>query len=296
MSPLSLNAHRELPSRLTASSHGLTWRSVLARSYADPVETEAFSTVATPDLLVAIVLDGTVTTECQRPRGWTKATLRPGAVGVTSPGTSWSLRWRGATPGLTSLHLHLSAELLLETAEALGSPRLMEDLPDALSLDDPAILSIGRALGAGLERGAESLYADSLAQALAAHLLHGRLLGTRRDPADRTARTRGPDVRPAVDYMRDHLAEEVTLDDLAAVARMSRYQLIQGFTRSSGLTPHRYLMSLRMQRAAELLSTTDYSVRQVSALCGYASPGQCTTAFGRHHQISPARYRRSRKA
>lgn len=278
--------------RRRGSSHALGWRTVLARSYDDPVEAEAFSTLATPDLLVVIALDGTVAMECRRPRGWTRATLRPGAVGITSPGTSSTLRWRGAAPGLASLHLHLSADLLQETAEALGRPRLVEQLPDALSLDDPTVLSLGRALGVGLEQRAQPLYADSLAQAMVAHLLHGRLLGSGPRPTGRTARADGPAARRVVDHMRDHLAEELTLDELAAVVELNRYQLIRIFKRTLGLTPHRYLMSMRMRRAAELLSRTDYSVTQVSALCGYASPGQFITAFGRHHRISPARYRR----
>lgn len=295
LSPVSLAAHQELPSDGIRSSDALRWRSVLARSYEHPVETEEFTTAPTPDLLVGIALSGTLTIECRRPRGWAKATLRPGAVGVTAPGTSSTLRWRGASPRPTSLHLHLSAALLQATAEELGNPRLVEQLPDALLLEDTTVLTLARALGVALEREAQPLYADSLAQAMAAHMLYGRLLGSGRPKTDRAAQAWGPAVRRVVDHVHDHLAEELTLDDLAAVARLSRYQLIRAFTRTLGLTPHRYLVSMRMRRAAELLSRSEYSVTQISALCGYASRGQFITAFGRYNKTSPTRYRREIK-
>jgi AraC family transcriptional regulator len=171
-----LAAHEQVPSRELASSSALGWRSVLARSNRDPVETDGFTTAPTPDLLVVIGVSGTFMMECQRPRGWSRVTYRPGAIGVTEPGTSSTLRWRGASPRPVSVHLHLSAGLLRSTAEALGSPRLVEHLPDALLFEDPTVLGIGLALATGLEQQADPLYADSLAQALAAHLLYGRFL------------------------------------------------------------------------------------------------------------------------
>lgn len=214
-------------------------------------------------------------------------------MGVSAPGTSSTLRWRGAPRPLTSLHLHLSADLVEETATALGGARLVEQLPDALSPEDPMVLDLERALRVALAQRAEPLYAESLAQAVVAHLLYGRLLSSGRAPSDRTALADETAVRQVVDHLSDHLAEALSLADLAAVGGLSRHQLIRTFTRTLGLTPHRYLVSMRMRRAAELLSRTDYSVTQVSALCGYASLGQFITAFGRHHHDSPARYRRA---
>lgn len=164
-----------------------------------------------------------------------------------------------------------------------------------MSLNDSTVLSIGRAFSVALEQEAEPLYADSLAQAMVAHLLYGRLLSSGHGPPEHIAQIGASALQRVTDHMRDHLSEELTLDDLAAVTGLSRYQLIRAFKRTLGLTPHRYLMSMRMRRAAELLTRTDYSIRHVSALCGYASPGQFATAFGRHHQVSPARYRRLMK-
>lgn len=294
LSPQSLAAVRHIPSHGIGSSVTLGWRSVLAHSWEHPVETEAFTTAPTPDLLVGIGLSGTYTLEGRRPRGWSRVTLRPGSVGVTAPGTSSTLRWRRASPRPVSLHLYLSAALLEGTAEALGSPRLVEQLPDALLLEDTTVLSIGRALGVAMEKEAEPLYADSLAQALAAHMLYGRLL---RSGPRRPAPLEGPApaFKRVVDHMHDHISEELTLDDLAAVAGLSRYQLLRTFKQVMGRTPHRYLVSIRMRHAAELMRRTDHSVAQVAALCGYVSPGQFITAFGRQYGTSPGRYRREVK-
>lgn len=297
VSPESLAAHRALPSRELTSSASLGWRSVLARSFADPVETDGFTTAITTDLLVVINMSGSFTMECQRPRGWSRVAYRPGAIGVTAPGTTSTLRWRGATPRPVSVHLHLSSALLRGAAEALGRPQLLERLPDSLLLEDPTVLALGRTLATGLRRGADPFYADSLAQALVVHLLHGRLLGGESAPLPAPpAPLAGPAVGRVLEHMQDHLAEKMTLDDLAAVSGVSQYQVSRAFKRAMGSTPHRYLVRLRMQRAAELLATDEYSVQHVAALCGYASRAQFIAAFGHHHGTSPARYRRARRS
>lgn len=66
--------------------------------------------------------------------------------------------------------------LLRETAESVGRPELARQVPDALAIEDPVMLVPGRALGDAVTAGAEPMYADSVALALALHVVHGRLL------------------------------------------------------------------------------------------------------------------------
>ena len=81
-------------------------------------------------------------------------------------------------------------------------------------------------------------------------------------------------MRRITAYMHEHLHEDVSLDDLAAQAAVSKYHLLRSFAKSTGFTPYRYLVRLRMCRAANLLRDTGQPVLQISTACGYRSPGQ----------------------
>lgn len=290
----SFAAEQRLPSKRYASSSDLGWRSILVRAYEDPDQTEGFTTTPTPDLLVVINISGTFTIESQHQGGWSRARYRPDSIGTTAPDCSATLRWRSdSSEQLRSLHMFLSADLLRETAEGLGSPGLFSLLPDALLLEDPVVAAIGRGLLDAVEQRADPLYADSLAQSLALHMVYGRLLvsGPPRSapaPGGLTAAA----LARVVDYMHAHRGERVVLEDLSAVASISKFHFVRLFKLATGDPPHRYLTRMGMQRAAELLRGSEDTVQQISAICGYASPGQFAATFRRHYGSNPSQYRR----
>jgi AraC family transcriptional regulator len=289
----SLLADRALPSRRLLSSEELGWRTMLARTYRDPGRAEQFSTAQSRDLLIVLVVSGNYVIESRKKGRWHRANYHAGSIGVTAPGNVSVLRWRAtSTQPIESLHLYLSAELLETTAAEFGGdgawPRR---LPDELSLDDPLVTAAAQAAGRALCAGAPPLYADSIAQMLVTHMLYGSAASgapVRSEPGTlgNTA------IRRVTDYMHEHLHEDVRLDDLAAQANVSKYHLLRSFAKSMGLTPHRYLVHLRMGRAAELLRTTSYPVTQIAMACGYTSPGQFAAAFRRRYGVSPTQFRR----
>ena len=290
----SFAAERSVPSEKFASSSSLGWQTILVRDFIYPEETEGFTTTPTPDLLVAVNTGGPFMIESQRPGGWSKARPQPDSIGATAPGRSSTLRWRSeSSEPLSGLHMFLSASVLRETAEGLGRPGLLSLLPDSLHLEDPAVAAFGRALRDAVRERADALYADSLAQALALHMIYGRLLVSgpiRSSPIPGALGTAA--LRRVVDYMHANLAERVLLEDLATVASTSKFHLVRRFKLATGEPPHRYLIRLRMHRAAELLRDGEDSIQQISALCGYASPGQFASTFRRHYGASPTQFRR----
>jgi AraC family transcriptional regulator len=288
----SLLAEHSLPGRLKLCSGILGWRTMLARTYQDPPHAEQFSTAQSCDLLVVLVTGGTYTIESRKGRRWQQASYRPGSVGVTAPGNVSVLRWRATSAQpLESLHMHLSADLLDEVSDELGeNGSWSRRLPDALLLDDPLITAAGQAVGRALQRRAPALYADSLAHLLATHLLYGANPdGLGGAPPTALAQTA---IRRVTAYMHEHLHEDVRLDDLSTEANVSKYHLLRSFSKATGFTPHRYLMHLRMSRAADLLRDTGQPVFQISMACGYRSPGQFTAAFRRRFGVSPTEFRR----
>lgn len=290
----SLKAASALPGRPTASSDALGWKSVLARVYEEPAVAEAFTTPPVPELLVVIQLSGAACIESRHGNRWVPALYGPGAVGITAPGNSSTLRWRRSSdPPPRTLQLHLDVDLLRGAAHVLGRSHAAHHLPDELFLDDPVVRATGHALGVALANAAGPLLAESLAHALAAVVAercmpHRGRRSTGRSPALDPRR-----VAEIAEYMAAHLSEPLHLDELAAVVHLSKYHFLRAFARTTGTTPHRYLTGVRMRRAAERLRTTDAPVAVVAAQCGFASPSQFTAAFRRHHGCSPTQYRRA---
>ncbi len=88
-------------------------------------------------------------------------------------------------------------------------------------------------------------------------------------------------------------ADPLTVDDLAAAAGLSRGYFSREFRRAFGESPHAYLLTRRLERAAALLRTTDRSVADICLTVGLTSVGSFTTSFSRAFGVSPTVYRRS---
>jgi AraC-like DNA-binding protein len=85
--------------------------------------------------------------------------------------------------------------------------------------------------------------------------------------------------------------EPLGVDDLAAAAGLSRAHFSREFRRTFGESPHAYLLTRRLERAAALLRTTDRSVADVCMSVGLQSVGSFTTSFTRTYGMSPTAYR-----
>jgi len=85
--------------------------------------------------------------------------------------------------------------------------------------------------------------------------------------------------------------EPLAIADLARAARLSPAHFSREFRRAFGEPPHQYLLTRRLERAAALLRTTDWSVAHVCHAVGLSSVGSFTTSFGRMFGRSPTTYR-----
>lgn len=95
----------------------------------------------------------------------------------------------------------------------------------------------------------------------------------------------------ARDHVDAHYREPIGVDDLAAVAGLSKAHFSQSFKRAFGVSPHAYLLTRRLERAAALLRTTDRSVTEICFAVGLQSPGSFTTSFTRMYGLPPSAYR-----
>ena len=97
----------------------------------------------------------------------------------------------------------------------------------------------------------------------------------------------------AKDLVDSRYAEDITVNDLADAAGLSRAHFSRMFTRTFGESPRAYLQTRRLERAAALLRYTDRSVADICAMVGLTSVGSFTTSFARAYGSTPAAYRAS---
>lgn len=95
----------------------------------------------------------------------------------------------------------------------------------------------------------------------------------------------------AKDLIDARYAEPLDVDALARAARASTAHFARSFRRAFGETPHQYLLTRRMERAAALLRTTDHPVLRICLEVGLTSAGSFTSSFRRTFGVTPTAHR-----
>jgi AraC-like DNA-binding protein len=95
----------------------------------------------------------------------------------------------------------------------------------------------------------------------------------------------------ARDLIEARYRDPLDVATLAQAARLSPAHFSREFRRAFGESPHQYLLTRRLERAASLLRTTDHSVADICFSIGLSSVGSFTTSFGRTYGVTPTVYR-----
>lgn len=99
-------------------------------------------------------------------------------------------------------------------------------------------------------------------------------------------------VKKVTDYMREHLSEEIGLDELAGLLHLSRFYFCTAFRLATGKTPHESLRQLRIDLARKLLEDDYLSVTDIGLAVGYGTPSAFAAAFRKLVGATPTDYRR----
>lgn len=100
-------------------------------------------------------------------------------------------------------------------------------------------------------------------------------------------------VARSMDWALGHLAQPITVETLAARARMSSRSYLRHFARATGSSPIRWLTVQRVRASLAPLETSDWPVERIASLVGFDSPVTFRYHFGRIMRTSPAAYRRT---
>jgi AraC family transcriptional regulator len=134
------------------------------------------------------------------------------------------------------------------------------------------------------------MYGDALGGLLAHELLrlHGAVPASRR--ADRGGLASWQ-RRRVIDFMEEHLAEDISLNVLADLVRLSPYHFLRSFKQSFGEPPHRYWTARRIERAKALLANPRASITEIAFDVGFSATSAFSVAFHRITGQTPRDYR-----
>ncbi len=221
-----------------------------------------------------------------RVRGQTR-----GSVTVIPSGQSFS-----ATLERPSDHLAIYLDPSLVLRAAASESRFQKstgvEVIEQCAPSDPVISNVGLALFAELESEGLSgrLYAESLANVLAVHLL--RHYTTSSDGAQKfTGGLSGKKLRQVMDLIANSYESDLSLADFAEVAGMSTFHFAREFKRTTGTTPHQYLIKFRVDRAKAMLTESEMSLVEVSSRSGFSHQSHFTRLFRRLTGTTPQSYR-----
>ncbi len=93
-----------------------------------------------------------------------------------------------------------------------------------------------------------------------------------------------------------HLAADIGLDALAAIADLSPKHFARAFRQSTGMPPHRWLIQRRIDRAKALLRTTDTTLVEIALACGFADQSHFTASFRKLVGLTPGSLRQEMRA
>ena len=194
---------------------------------------------------------------------------------------------------LSFVHLYCTDQHLRELAL-----QIWEREPASLSLNekifaaDPRITQLYRhfLLSCDWQQAANQLLLSTAATLLLTHVVQQYSSVSWQLPAVRGGLAPGA-LRNVLAYMDAHLAEALTLDQLAAEAGLSVYHFARMFKQSTGQAPHQYLMQRRLQHAMTLIHQGALSLTEIALCCGFSSASHFSNRFRAQFGCSPSQHR-----
>ena len=269
---------------IVQSSSGKGWHGLDVAEIIHPLDDFALPALPRHILVINLSAPSTIQERLAGRQGH----LGTGNVVILPAGapTTWHLEREGE---VRHLHLYLSPTLIQQIAsEADIDPDTVEFV-DTLGIFDPRIETIALSLLSELrsEGLGGRLYVESLANILGIHLLRQHS-SVKQPSLPRSVGLDRATLRRVSTYIEEHLAEDLSLSELAAVAYLSPYHFARLFKASTGFAPHQYVIGRRIERAKLLLSTTNWTLTAIAHAVGFAHESHLALHFKRLTGLLPS--------
>jgi AraC family transcriptional regulator len=278
------------PQQPIASSQALGWESILVEEFhqppggielqPNPEHTIVLSLATKPNRIHQVFGD----------RHYT-GLYRKGDLAITPAGVKSGYHSEGED---RYLYVRISSQFINKVAsEAIAiEPNRIELIPEfrVRNLEIEQILML---LRSELHKGGGCigrLYVESLANALAVHLLRD-YSNTRSRVAVYEGGLSDRQILLVTKYINEHLDKEIKLAELAELLDISQFHFSRLFKKSLGISPHQHIIQQRIERAKQLLKQRNLSVAEVAFQCGFNSQSHLGKSFREVTGVTPKAYR-----
>jgi AraC family transcriptional regulator len=274
---------------ILSQSTDVGWRSLYAAKFREAPLSVSEPAIGHPSLIYHIARPTEVSRKLDGESA-ERSLIGPGRFCVT-PGDA-SAQWQhSGNPEI--LQLYLRKSVYERAAEEMfgSSPTLVP----RFAIVDPLLEQLAMAVLDALRDGSadDRLYVETIAQLIGVHLARAHSSRARAprsgEALDGLSRAR---VRRLLDYIEQHLGEDLSLEALAGEVRLSPLYLVRAFRSAVGQSPHQYVVGRRVEQARRLLTTTALPIAEISLATGFSSQSHLTNWFRRLVGVSPAVYRK----
>jgi AraC family transcriptional regulator len=222
---------------------------------------------------------------------WSHAQLRPGDVSLLTRGADSYWAW---SQTIEVIHVNLDQATLGGICEQMYDREITDiTLNDTLDAADPLLFQTAMMLAeeaSAAPHPGTQLLIDSLTCQIGVHMLRRHASVRFREPV-RNEGLSSAQLQRVTDYVREHLAESLTLEDLAAQVSLSRYHFARRFRESTGLSPHAFVLRERVDAAKLLLTRSARPIREIAGDCGFADQSHLNRVFRQRTGATPGAYR-----
>jgi len=274
-----------IPGTPTLSSAGAPWRGIFLEQHGGMAA--EFHDMAAAEHIVVTQIGRPVEVEWKEQGHYHTLRVLPGESAILPAGVVFTNRTNDVgefiSITLDQKFVHCVVHEALEHGLELKLTRVVNDpLLNAIALAFRREVQTNYAGGAA--------YGDSLGSTLVMHLV--RHHATKRLPiaVDRGGLGKRQ-LRQAIEYIHDHLGENLSLAAVAAQSGLSLFHFARMFKQATGLTPHQYILRARLKHARQLLITTQEPVADVACRVGFYDQSHFTAHFKRAYGLTPRTFR-----
>ena len=286
---------RYLHGRVLADSAALQWSGLYVRRFLCHRVVDWFVVPATAEPLISCGLAGSAEFQ-EREVGepWVTRYIRRGDIFVTRSKTPYEVAFR-SPPGqeLEIVQVHVAVEPFLAALNSVYAGKAEEVEVVDFAGRDEALAHLCYACAEMLSvrtPGASRRVAD-LTQLFASFLAETYTKAAASERPNFHGGLPIRQLRRVEDHVSEHLAEEISVEALAAVADLSPFHFSRVFKQATGMAPHQFVTRTRMLHAQRLIRETSRSLIEIALEVGYTSPSHFAQVFRRVVGVTPTEFR-----
>jgi AraC family transcriptional regulator len=285
---------RHLKGQVVADSAALRWPGLYVRRYKFPRVVDRFLVPATPEPLISCQLKGSAVFKERDVGGnWITHQLRRGTLFVTRSRTPYEVSFCSPVgEELENVQVHVAVDVFLAAVEAAHPVKSQSiDVIDFFGRDE----ALAHLCFACAEMLAERVPAKSERVAHLTKLIASCLAEKYTTAAAEKADFRGGlpvrQLRKVEDYVYERMADEISLESLAELAKLSPFHFSRVFKQTTGMSPLQFVTRERITRAQQLIRETKRSLIEIGLEVGYKNPSHFAQVFRRVAGVTPTDFR-----